>query len=52
MRKIHSFRTRFCQWVLGLLGVRAAVSSCDKIENVFDFKCYYGCPTMSCEVKG
>ena len=48
MRKIRSFWARLCQWALGLLGVGAAVSSCD----IIDFKCYYGCPTMSYEVKG
>ena len=49
MRKIRSFRVRFCQWALGLLGIGGAVSSCD---DIIDFKCYYGCPTMSYEVKG
>ena len=49
MRKIRSFPVRFCQWALGLLGIGGAVSSCD---DIIDFKCYYGCPTMSYEVKG
>lgn len=50
MRKIRSFWARFCQWALGLLGISAAVSSCEDI--IGGMKCYYGCPTMTYEVKG
>ena len=53
MRKIRSFWARFCQWALGLLGIGAALSSCNKIEDIVGGNlCMYGTPTMDYEIKG
>lgn len=53
MKTIRSFWTRLCAWAIGALGLGAAVSSCEKVEDIFGGNlCYYGTPTMSFKIKG
>ena len=53
MRKIRSFWTRLCAWVIGILGMGAAVSSCEEIEDIIGGGlCMYGTPNMDYQISG
>lgn len=53
MKKIRSFWTRLCAWAIGALGMGAALSSCEEIEDIFGGGlCMYGTPTMDYEISG
>lgn len=54
MKKIRSFWTRLCAWAIGALGMGAAVTSCDVLDDVIGGGnlCMYGTPNMNYQISG